>query len=412
VSVIEKGELTRIPELIDGLVDYLGRIYWSKLHEQISSDEGLTDTIPGFLIQPSELIFYLGPHHLGVEYLGDEKYIDVGEAGFRKTVARFHDLSLSADAFMNKLIGIDFVGTLPFPIFGLIEGIVMPTNDAVDELARQGWNWDAEGYISPINTNGLLAVPGKFARIIDGRFFDVNEFGLKTRHVKWLDLIPIEVTGENPESETMKIKGSELGALVHHDARYSYPINASDYRLKHLPRINRFLELIGNTETTEPEITRFLARDDYVFMLKMRFNASAVFTEITCEWQSQVKDAIRLDFLVQGTSGFADILEFKKPVLRGNSVVGSANRERLSAEINGFVAQTRVYLEYFDDPNNRAWVEAKYGIRVHKPRRFLVLGRRWDFESDEWRAISTENPNLWIMNYDDLIDGVVMQFYH
>jgi len=41
----------------------------------------------------------------------------------------------------------------------------------------------------------------------------------------------------------------------------------------------------------------------------------------------------------------------------------------------------------------------------------LVVGRRDDFDSDVWREIVADHQDLEIMTYDDLIDGVVVQFY-
>jgi hypothetical protein len=76
-----------------------------------------------------------------------------------------------------------------------------------------------------------------------------------------------------------------------------------------------------------------------------------------------------LDFLVERTSGYADILEFNLPFLKGDAVVGITNRERLSAELATYVAQTTVYSGYFEDPNNRTWVEGRYDVNVYHPRR-------------------------------------------
>ena len=41
-----------------------------------------------------------------------------------------------------------------------------------------------------INTGGLHAPARQFTRIVNGRFFDCDQSGLRTRHIKWLDLIP------------------------------------------------------------------------------------------------------------------------------------------------------------------------------------------------------------------------------
>jgi Domain of unknown function (DUF4263) len=143
----------------------------------------------------------------------------------------------------------------------------------------------------------------------------------------------------------------------------------------------------------------------------MRFSAKAVHSELLCEWQGVTRKAIKPDFFVVGPDGFADIVEFKLPELGREAVVGKNNREAFSSEVNSYIAQTRVYRDYFDDPRNREHVERTYGFQVYKPRRFLVVGRRWHFNNSEWRAIAADYQELTIMTYDDMIDGVVAQFY-
>jgi hypothetical protein len=39
------------------------------------------------------------------------------------------------------------------------------------------------------------------------------------------------------------------------------------------------------------------------------------------------------------------------------------------------------------------------------------MGRRWDFNNDEWKEIISEYSDVEIINYDELIDGVTAQFY-
>lgn len=62
-------------------------------------------------------------------------------------------------------------------------------------------------------------------------------------------------------------------------------------------------------------------------------------------------------------------------------------------------------------PNNRRWFEKKYGFKVYKPKRYLVVGRRNDFECDEWIEIKSDYTDVEIVTYDDLVDTVVSQFY-
>ena len=98
--------------------------------------------------------------------------------------------------------------------------------------------------------------------------------------------------------------------------------------------------------------------------------------------------------------------------MKSSSIVGRENRESFCAQLNSYVAQTRTYANYFNDTNNRIWVKEKYGIDVYKPRRILIIGRRANFDREEWREIVADYNNFEVMTFDDLVDGVVAQFYH
>jgi len=91
--------------------------------------------------------------------------------------------------------------------------------------------------------------------------------------------------------------------------------------------------------------------------------------------------------------------------------VGQENRQTFSAEVHQYIAQTLFYRNYFDDPRNRSYIEKTYGIRVYYPQRWLVIGRRWMFSTDEWRAIEADHTDFGIRTYDDMVDGVRAQLY-
>ncbi|MFW5990319.1 MAG: Shedu anti-phage system protein SduA domain-containing protein [Campylobacterales bacterium] len=119
----------------------------------------------------------------------------------------------------------------------------------------------------------------------------------------------------------------------------------------------------------------------------------------------------RPDFFIVQPNGYADIVEFKLPNIAKNTIVGKKNRETFAAWLNSYIAQTRVYSTYFDDPNNRKWFEDKYGFKVNKPKRYLVVGRCYDFASEIWREIIADYKDIEIITFDDLVDGVTIQFY-
>jgi hypothetical protein len=364
------------------------------------------------LLQPERLIYYLGRNHIGIEYLGPERLSTLSEEGTGTMEAQVLDYSDRDCNLLGEIVGFDYGhGALAMPLPPLTQDLVLPTNAGTDELKRLNWNWTAQGMILGFNTGGVEAPVGQFTRLINARFFDATpEGGLKTRHIKWLDLIPCKYDDSEATSDKFSLWLNFFLKLAEVDINATYPM-PNDFRLGRLQQMNRFVEFIGDKRNDEPAITRFLANDDLRFALRMRFAAKDVLPEHPCEWQSTDRKPIKPDFFVVGADGYADIVEFKLPEIHGSPVVGAHNRETFSAAINSYVSQTRVYREYFDDPNNRAYVKAKYGFDVYKPKRHLIIGRRWQFNNSDWRAIAGDFNDLAIHTYDDFIDGVVTQFY-
>ncbi len=405
------GEVhSTIKPLVMAFLQELMKVYWYPLYNYVKENPSLITTVPAFLLDLENIIVYVGRTHIAVEYFGSEVMNELKSEGILKV--EYHDYSTKERNLFEKIIGFQYDSTtkltLPLPPFS--EDLLMPTNRGWDKLAELGWNFAAQNSIAGFNVPAPEPPAGQFARIVNGLFFDANENGLKTRHIKWLDFFPIHFDGSNEQIDSFSFSLDKMKLLVKPDAHYSYPL-PDDYRFIQLPKINRFIEIWGDATNSETQITSYLAKKENEFILTMRFGAKEIHSELTCEWQSENRKAIRPDFFVVQPNGYADIVEFKLPNIISKIVVGGDNRESFSAWLTSYVSQTRVYSTYFDDPNNRKWFESKYGFKVHKPRRWLVVGRRTDFDSDIWREIMADYRDLEIMTYDDLIDGVVAQFY-
>lgn len=384
--------------------------YWGPLYHYIKENPELIKTAPGFLLDPEKLIIYVGRTHIAVEYLGSEVAQDLKSGG--KIAIQYHDYSTKECNLFEQIIGFEYDSTADFtmPLPPFSEDFLLPTNKGWDKLLELGWNLTAQNSIMVFNTPSPEPISGQFTRIVNGLFFDADDSGLKSRHIKWIDFFPIHFDGSDEEVDSITFSLKNIKDLVKHDAHYVYPM-PDDYKFIQLPKINRFIEIWGNSESSEPDITSHLAKKENEFILTMKFGAKEVYSELTCDWQSENRKSIKPDFFVVQPNGYADIVEFKLPSIKKGSVVGGNNRETFSAWLNSYISQTRVYATYFDDPNNRKWFEQKYGFKVHKPRRWLVVGRRNDFDSDVWREIMADHQYLEIITFDDLIDGVVVQFY-
>ncbi|RAI69289.1 hypothetical protein DOZ80_14140 [Pseudomonas fluorescens] len=401
-----------IKPLVFAFLDDLMKYYWGPLHDYVSSNPELVKTVPGFLLGHEEVVVYVGRTHIAIEYIGSEVCEGLVENGVMKVT--YHDFSTKDCNLFEKIVGFEYDSNtsvkLPFPLPPFSEDLIFPTNRGLDKLSELGWNFAAQNSIMGFNVPSPAPMNGVFTRVINGMFFDADESGLKSRRIKCLDFFPIIFDGSDDEVDRVGFSLEHMRGRVEADAHYSYPM-PDDYKYRQLPKINRFIEKWGSVDSSEPEITAFLAQQENKFILTMKFGAVDVFSELTCDWQSDEKKSIRPDFFVVQPNGYADIVEFKLPHIDKAFVVGSDNRESFSAWLHSYVAQTRVYSSYFDDPNNRRWFEEKYGFKVHRPRRWLVIGRRTNFDSGVWREIMSDYRDLEILTFDDLIDGVTVQFY-
>jgi hypothetical protein len=395
-----------------GLMNIISQEYLLKIRENIEKNPQLLNNFPAFLIKPEKIVFYYSKTHLAIEYIGSERISEL-PIGVDELEFEIFDYTLSDDLFFENIIGFKYDCTrngFSLPLPPINENLIFPTNRGFDKLFELGWNFFAQDMIFGMNTPAPTFLEGNFHRIVNGFFFDSDGGFLKTRHIKWMDVIPIIYDDSNLETDSLSINLSFYSNLIEHDTNYKYPI-PDEFRLEKLPKINRFIELINSQNIGETVITNFLAKNENKFILTMHFGAKDIYDELICEWQSEERNNIKPDFFVLQTDGYANIVEFKLPIIKSKVIVGKNNRETFSSEINSYISQTRVYETYFDDPNNRKWFENKYGFKVHKPKRILIVGKRTDFKSEEWREIKADFRNIEILTFDDLIDGTVAQFY-
>ncbi|WP_298150344.1 Shedu anti-phage system protein SduA domain-containing protein [Flavobacterium sp.] len=389
--------------------DYM-KFYMAPLYEFVKDNPHLIHVMPGFILGHEKLVVYIGRTHIGLELIGPEIVDELREPW--KLSIECYDFSTKDGNLIEEIIGfrLDAHEDLLFELPPVAINLLLPTNRGIEKLHELKWNFLAQESILGINVPSPVIPKGRFSRIVNGMFFDCNETGLVSRRIKWLDLVPIDFDGSNNQVDHFSFDLTFYKKLVECDANFQYPI-PEEFKYRQLPKINKFIEIWASGAASETNITQFLSQDENRFILTMKFGATEAYAELTCQWQSESKANIRPDFFLVQPNGYADILEFKLPRLNGNVSVGTPNRERFSAEISSYVAQTRVYRSYFEDPNNRAWFRQNYGFNVYKPRRILVIGRRADFEPQVWREIQADHQDLEIITFDDLIDGVVVQFY-
>jgi len=408
---MEDNKVLSLKELSAELFRLLMENYWSKIWQVIKENPEMKKTFTTFLLNPEKLIFYIGKNHWAVEYIGE---IESKEVNSRHQYdIRILDYS-SQENFLEEIIGVDFSEQtgpkLPLPEFS--SDLVVPTNEAFDIMVENGWNLAAQPMFIGFNMGGYTLSSNSFYRIINSFFYGTKESGLVTRHIKWLDIFPLQISDASSDIDEFKLFiWPNLLDVIIHDCTFEYPI-PDGYREEKWYQLNRFVELISSKETSEPQITNFLSQPENQFILKMALMGKEIYPECELEWQSEInKKPIRPDFFIKNSNGFSDIVEFKLPTLKGNTVVGRENRETFSAEVQSYISQTRDYEYYFEDPNNRKYAEDKYGIKVQYPKRILIMGRRWMLDSPDWRRLENDNRNITIKSYDEIIDLVLSHLY-
>lgn len=402
-------------DLVGQLLSAISEVYWGKMYTYIKQNNIDHKDVNCFLLNPDSMAIYFGQKFVAIEYCGDPYKTDFETFSQRKIIYRdFTKKNLTTKQFIEEIIGFRYDGTsnISLPLFSEVyEDLIIPTNAGMDKLVDLKWNFAAQNGFMGLNSTGLDIADDQFVRLINCRFFDQQKGDLKTRIIKWIDFLPYYYNEpEEGELDEMRFDLTIYDSLWYHDMFYEYP-RPNDFKFIKLPQVNRFIEFFGDSNHSEPEITSFLARDENKFILRMGFMGTYIFEEVLCEWQSEKRDNIKPDFFILRANGYADIIEFKLPSIKSKSIVGKCNREHFNSELSTYIAQTRVYSTYFDDPNNRKWFEGKYGFKVYKPKRYLVIGRRSDFDTDEWIEIKSDYNNLEIITYDDLVDTVISQFY-
>ena len=111
-----------------------------------------------------------------------------------------------------------------------------------------------------------------------------------------------------------------------------------------------------------------------------------------------------------GIDGYADIVDFKLPILKSKPIVGNSTRSHPSFEIDSALAQVDEYEEWCSQEINQQWLFNTKNIRVKYPRKYLIIGHSKNF-SPEDRQILRKRRDASIITYDELIAMARFQLY-
>ncbi|MFP2958498.1 Shedu anti-phage system protein SduA domain-containing protein [Myxococcus sp. 1LA] len=342
---------------------------------------------------PRKLRIGVLPTHLVVEYVGPE---DPKNESFEIEAA------LRPDWTVLDFLGID-IGHLPsmrIPMPTNIENIQVFLGEAISLLGD--YMYDVVTNPNDLMLNGFpdftVATEPTYVSNASFLWSDANG-ALRIRRVDFLELFPIQ-DGGWPYHTQEGLQHFAQFLLNHRVPKYEVALHR---------RLNEFIELVGRADASEPEITRFLAERPEI--LQLAFGAHALHPETLLEWQYDAgKPNLKPDFLPVKMDGYADILEFKLPRLKGAPIVGTDTRSRPSSEIDSALAQIDEYAEWSSQEVHRRWLEETKGIKIHTPHTYLVIGHRDDFTAEERQRLRARR-NATIFTYDEFIEMARMQLY-
>jgi hypothetical protein len=244
---------------------------------------------------------------------------------YTSTQVRFIDCSDDAD-FLEAIIGMSFKGTgLKIPLIARKpeSNLFVPADpEATHLMMENGWDLTAEDMAFIANSQGLKLPADDFARMINCFFYATENGRLKTRRVQWIDFFPLKIMSSKETETTIEndlVIGlwPSLDAVIEYDSQLPFP-RPGTFENDRLALLNRFRELILEPDITEPRITSWLSRPEHQFILKMALPAKRIIHQHKCLWTTDPsRQPIIPDFLAVRANGYADIVEFKLPELKG-----------------------------------------------------------------------------------------------
>jgi len=227
--MVNENEIMGFRGLCLRLAEEIRKAYWQPLHDYVVDRPNVHNTFTGLLLSPEKWIFYFGKTHLAIEYIGALKVDDISQEGQIKL--EYHDFTNSENDFVDQIIGFSFEGSVNIGDFlpQITENLMIPTDSGFDKLMELGWNFGAQSFLAAFNPGKINLTKGKFSRLINSFFFDANKSGLITRHIKWIDFIPINFIEQDSELSSFSMDLRVFSKLIEHDAHLKMILNILNY---------------------------------------------------------------------------------------------------------------------------------------------------------------------------------------
>ncbi|MFZ2277442.1 MAG: Shedu anti-phage system protein SduA domain-containing protein [Prosthecobacter sp.] len=229
-------------------------------------------------------------------------------------------------------------------------------------------------------------------------FWTERSGSLRVRHVNYMELIPLK-PGHLP------FRVTDAGGKM---ARFILNLKVPFYDIELHGILNKFIELV-NQDVSELEITNYI--EQHTEILGLVFGCHRIEPQVELKWQFQTeRPNLQPDFMIEGMDGFFDIIDFKLPRLNSKPIVGSANREHPSFEVDSAIAQVTAYQSWCEQEVNRRWLEAEKKIKVKNPKTILIMGHKHQFSAESRQELQ-KSRNTRIVTFDEVIEMARYQLY-
>lgn len=113
---------------------------------------------------------------------------------------------------------------------------------------------------------------------------------------------------------------------------------------------------------------------------------------------------INPDLMLKRIDGFYDICDLKTPKLNKNSLTkGEHKRRRFMDYVGEGIAQLANYEEYFTFSKNKIYADLEFGVKVHNPILYLIVGNYENMKKQEVKEACRHLKNQYrIIDFDTL----------
>jgi len=163
--------------------------------------------------------------------------------------------------------------------------------------------------------------------------------------------------------------------------------------------IDEFEFLINDSKTKEEDLHDFFVRyPQFIINDEYKSAHSKVVLDVS------IDEYLVPDFVLEpiNKNSLSDILELKLP--RAKIIVREKNKLRYSSSILRACAQLRTYSQYFDIKENREKFKSRYGLNVYRPKLIVLIGKKGDVNSIDYKNLELDLGNYFIKTYDDLLE--------